>query len=144
MIYTEVKIIRKRFRECSKRKSKRIINFKKKKIKSLTSEKQESCEKTKSFYICGEMLKYKCANDKKCCKVRFHCHHKWKFRGAAYSIYYLKYSILWDISVVFYNWSNYDYHLFIKELAEEFDGQFTKFTKYLNLRKLFSSNRKKS
>ena len=98
-----MKIIRKRFREYSKRKSKRIINFKKKKIKSLTNEKQKSYEKRKSFYICGEMLKHKCANDKKYCKVRFHCHHKWKFRGAAYSIYNLKYSIPWEISVAFYN-----------------------------------------
>ena len=98
-----MKIIRKRFREYSKRKSKRIINFKKKKIKSLTNEKQKSYEKTKSFYIYGKMRKYKCANDKKYCKVRFHYHHKWKFRGAPYSIYNLKYSIPWEISVAFYN-----------------------------------------
>ena len=38
---------------------------------------------------------------------------------------YLKHSAPKEISIVFYNGSNYDYHFISKELAEEFEGQFT-------------------
>ena len=45
----------------------------------------------------------------------------------------------------FYNGYNYDYHFIIKELAEEFEGQFTSLgentTKYITF---FSSNGKRS
>ena len=44
-----------------------------------------------------------------------------EYRGAALSI---KYSIPKKITITFYNGSNHDYHLIIKELAEEFKGQF--------------------
>ena len=37
----------------------------------------------------------------------------------------IKYSIQKEISTVFHNESNFDYHLSIKELAEKFEGQFT-------------------
>ena len=37
----------------------------------------------------------------------------------------LKYSVPKEISIVFRNRSNYDYHFIIKELAEEFKAQFT-------------------
>ena len=29
-----------------------------------------------------------------------------------------------EISVILYNWSNYDYHFIIKELAQQFKEQF--------------------
>ena len=41
-------------------------------------------------------------------------------RGAAHSICNLRYSTQRDIPVVIHNGSNYDSHLIIKELAEEF------------------------
>ena len=40
-------------------------------------------------------------------------------------IAYLQYSVSKEISIVFHNGSNYDYSFIIKELAEEFDKQFT-------------------
>ena len=48
-------------------------------------------------------------------------------RGAAYSMCSLKYNIPKEISIVFHNGSNYDYCVIIKELAEEFEKQFTCF-----------------
>ena len=63
--------------------------------------------------------------DKKYCKVRDHCHYTRQYRGAAYSIYNLKYSVPKKIPIVFHNGSSYDYHFIIKELAEKFEEQFT-------------------
>ena len=45
------------------------------------------------------------------------------YRGAEHSICNLRFNVPNEISVVFYNLSNYDYHLIIKELANEFEGQ---------------------
>ena len=42
-----------------------------------------------------------------------------------HSICNLNYSVSEEISIVFRNESNYDYHFVIKELAEEFEKQFT-------------------
>ena len=63
--------------------------------------------------------------DKKYHKVRDHCHWTEKYRGAAHSIYDLRYSVPKKICIAFHNVSNYDYHFNIKELAEEFKKQFT-------------------
>ena len=43
--------------------------------------------------------------------------------GAVHSICDLKYSLPKKVSIVFHNGSNSDYHLIIKELAEEFKKQ---------------------
>ena len=45
-------------------------------------------------------------------------------RGAVHSICNLRYRTPKGIPVVFHNGSTYDYHFIIKELAEEFEGQF--------------------
>ena len=50
--------------------------------------------------------------------------YRWT-RGAAHSICNLKYSIPKEITVIFRNGSNYGHHSIIKELREEFEGQFT-------------------
>ena len=47
-----------------------------------------------------------------------------KYRGAIQSICDLKSNVLNEISVVFHNGSNYDYHIFKKELASKFGRQF--------------------
>ena len=39
-------------------------------------------------------------------------------------IYNLKYSVPKKVSMVFHNGSNYDYHITIKELADEFKKEF--------------------
>ena len=57
-------------------------------------------------------------------KVKDHCHYTGKFRGAAHSICNLRYKIQREIPVKIHNGSKYDYHFIIKELAEEFKGQF--------------------
>ena len=57
-------------------------------------------------------------------KVRDHCHYTEKYKGAAHSICNLKYSVPKIIPIAFQNGSNYDYHLIIKELVDEFEKQF--------------------
>ena len=98
----------------------KIINFKKKNMKLLTKEQQESYENAKLCYICKEIFKDKYVKDKKYCKVRDHCHYTEEYRGAAHSICNLKNSVPKKILIVFHNGSNYDYDFIIKKLAEEF------------------------
>ena len=57
-------------------------------------------------------------------KVKDHCHYTGKYRGAAHDICNLRYKILKEIPLIFYNGSTYDYHFIIKELAEESQGEF--------------------
>ena len=47
-----------------------------------------------------------------------------KVRGAAYNICNLNYKVPKEIPIKLHNGSTYDYHFIIKELAEEFKGQF--------------------
>ena len=54
-----------------------------------------------------------------------HCHYTREYRGAAHSICNLKYSVPNKIIIVFHNGSNNGYLFIIKELAEEFEAQFT-------------------
>ena len=52
-------------------------------------------------------------------KFKDHCHYTGKYSGAAHNTYNLKF----NVPVVFHNGSSYDYHLIIKELADEFEVQ---------------------
>ena len=61
---------------------------------------------------------------KKYHKVRDHCHYTGKYRDAVHNICNLRYKIPKEIPVVFHNGSKYGYHFIIKELAEEFGGEF--------------------
>ena len=54
-------------------------------------------------------------------KVRNHCHYTGEYTGATHNICNLKYSLLKEIYIVFYNGSSDDYHFIIKELAEKFE-----------------------
>ena len=56
--------------------------------------------------------------------IRDHCHYTGKYRSAAHDICNLRYKIPKEIPAVFHNGSTYDYHFIIKELAEEFEGEF--------------------
>ena len=60
-------------------------------------------------------------NDPKNKKVRDHCHYTGLYRGAAHNDCNLKNKIPGHISIVFYNLSGYDAHLFIKELGRRFN-----------------------
>ena len=66
----------------------------------------------------------KFAKDKNCRKVRDHCHFRDKYRGPAHSICNLIFNVHNEIPVVFHNGWNYDYHFIVKELTNEFKGQF--------------------
>ena len=102
-----------------------LINFKKKKMKLLTKEQQESYENAKIFYICKEKFENKYFIDKKYCKVRDHSHYTGEYINVSHSRCNLKNSIPKRIPIVFHNGSNYDYHFIVKELAEKFKKQFT-------------------
>ena len=83
--------------------------------------------------------------DKNYRKVRYHCHYKGEYRGVPHNICNLKYSVPKKIPIVFLNWSNYDYHFIIKELAEEFNKQFTLLRgKHWKIHHLYRCNRKRS
>ena len=77
----------------------KIINFRKK-MKLLTKEQQESYENSKICYICKEKFENKYLKDKKHRKVRNHCHYTGEYRGAAHSIFNLKYSVPKKIPIV--------------------------------------------
>ena len=84
-------------------------------------------EEQKKCHICQKEFFYD-KNEKKkfkiCQKVRDDCHYTGKFRWAAHSICNLNYKVPQEIPVKIHNGSTYDYHFIIKELAEEFKGQF--------------------
>ena len=65
MMYIELKIARKRFVNTLREHTMEMIDFKKKKMKSLIKEPQESFENAKIYYICKEKSENKYAKDKK-------------------------------------------------------------------------------
>ena len=85
-----------------------IINLEEKEMIPLRNKEIKSYEKQKVCHIC---------------KKKF-CHYTGKFRGAARSEYNLRYKVPKKIPVVFHNGSTYDFHFIIKQLAEEFEGEF--------------------
>ena len=104
--------------------AKNIIDFEKEKMSPLTKEELKSHHNAKVCYICGKRLLKKFANDKNYRKVRGHCHFTGKYRCAAHSICNLRSIAPNETLVVFHIGSNYDYHFIIKELSNEFEGQF--------------------
>ena len=94
----------------------KIIDFKKKNLTPLTKEEEDNYNKENICHICEKEFN----ND----KVRDHCHFTGKYKGAAHNTFNLRYKIPKNIPVIFHNWSTYDYHFIIKELAGEFEGNF--------------------
>ena len=86
----------------------KIINYEKKDMIPLTDSENKFYEEQKEFHICQ----------------KDHCHYTRNFRGAAHSICNLRYKVPQEIPVKIHNGSKYDYHFIIRELAEEFKGQF--------------------
>ena len=80
----------KKFCEYLREHTMEIINLKKKKVKLLTKQQQESYWNTKVCYICKKKLENKYVKDKKYCQVRDHCHYPGEYRDAAQSICNLK------------------------------------------------------
>ena len=104
--------------------AKNIIDFEKKKMLTLTKEELKSHWGAKLCYICGKRFIKKFADDNNYQKVKNHCHYTSKYRGAAHSIWNLKFNVHNKIPVVFHNGSIYDYYFIIKELAYEFERKF--------------------
>ena len=94
----------------------KIIDFKKKTMIPLTKEDDDDYNKENTCYICKKDFN----ND----KVRDNCHFTGKYRGAAHNTCNLRYKIPKNIPVIFHNGSTYDYHFIIKELTNEFEGNF--------------------
>ena len=64
-------------------------------------------------------------NDESCKdrrKVKDHCHYAGKFKGAAHSIWNLRYKVPENIPIVIHN-ASYDTHFIINQLAEEFKNE---------------------
>lgn len=80
-------------------------------MKPLTSEEQLSFDLAKVCYLCDMELG--------CDKVRDHCHITGIYRGCCHSSCNLQVKVVNFIPVFLHNLSNYDCHLFIKELAED-------------------------
>ena len=59
----------------------KIINFKKKKMKLLTKEQQESYKNAKINLICKDKFENKYLKNKEYCKVRNRCHYIGEYRG---------------------------------------------------------------
>ena len=97
----------------------KIINYEKKKMMPLTTKEEIYHNKQKTCYICKKEFNN---NDKKNYKVRDHCHYTGKY--CADNICNLRYKVPKEIPLVFHNGSTYDYHFTIKELVEEFEGNF--------------------
>ena len=96
-----------------------IINFEEKEMIPLTNKEIKSYEKQKVCHICKKFY-----YDKNKKKVRDYCHYTGRFIGAVHSKCNLRYKVPKEIPVVFHNGSTYDYHFIIKQLAEEFEGEF--------------------
>ena len=101
----------------------KIINYEKKERIPLTKKEEKKHNKKKVCHICKERFSTD-DSDKKYREVKDHCHYTGKYRGTAHDICNLRYKIPKEIPVVFHNGSTFDYHFIIKELAEEFQGEF--------------------
>ena len=92
-------------------------------LKPWVQKEEKKHNKKKFCKICEKKFSTN-DNNKKYHKVKDHCHYSGKYRGASHDICNLRYKITKEIPVVFHNGSTYDYHFIIKELAEEFEGEF--------------------
>ena len=84
-----------------------------------------------------EKLEDKYTSDKKYRKARDNRNYGGEYRGAAHGICNLKYSVPKEMAVNFHNGSNYNCHFIIKELSEEFEGQFPSLEKLLKNAEFF-------
>lgn len=66
------------------------------------------------------MFIQKVSKDKNHPKVRKHCLYTGNYRGVAYGICNLRFNASNEILVVFHYDANYNYHLMIKQLTNEF------------------------
>ena len=101
----------------------KIINCEKKEIIPVTEEEKHWHNMQNVCHICKKVFSID-YNNKIYHKVKDHCHYTGEYGGVTHDICNLRYKIPKEIPVVFHNGSTYDYHFIIKELAEEFEGEF--------------------
>ena len=96
--YTENKYNLYRRKDCTKKFSeslreiaKNVIEFEKKQMLPLTQEELKSHQDARNCYICGKRILKKLFESINYWKVRDHCHYTCKYRGAAHSIFDLKF-----------------------------------------------------
>ena len=89
--------------------------FPEKPMKPLTREEWREFNGARKCHICFKGFEQ---NNP---KVRDHCHYTGSYRGPAYRNCNLRYKIPSYIPIVFHNLSEYDAHLFIRELGKKFD-----------------------
>ena len=80
-----------------------IINSKKKKIKLLTKEQQESYGNSKICDICKWKFENKYLKDNKCHKGRDYWHYTGEYRGGVHRTYNLRYSVSKRFPITFHN-----------------------------------------
>ena len=97
------RIIKNKFCKFLRKRGIKLINFRKKKMKLVTKEQQESCKNAKICYICKAKFEKKYLKDKNYHKVR---DHRGDYRGAPHSICSLRYIVPKKIAVVFPNASH--------------------------------------
>ena len=105
----------------------KIVNYEMKDMIPLTDNENKYYKEQLKCYIFQKEFCYYKSKEKKFKiyqKVRDHCHYTGKFKGVAHSVCNLSYKVPREIPVVFHNGSTYDYHLIIRQLAEEFKGKF--------------------
>ncbi|KAK9751738.1 Recombination endonuclease VII [Popillia japonica] len=83
-------------------------------MQPLNSDEQIAFDNSELCYICQSAL-----DDT---KVRDHCHLTGTFRGAAHSKCNLNFKIQKFIPIIFHNLSGYDLHLFVKDLAYDYEA----------------------
>ena len=88
----------------------RLYNmFPEKPMEPLTSEEWKEYNLSNKCHICSKRIED--------IKVRDHCHYTGKYRGPVHRDCNLKYKIPSYIPIMFHNLSEYDAHLFIRELG---------------------------
>ena len=112
----------KKFCEDLKELATEIINYDQKEMIPFTDKEINLYERQKVCY--KKYDKNKKSEYELYHKVRDHCYYTGKVRAAAHNICNLRYKVLKKIPIVFHNGSIYDYHFIVKQLAEDFKGQF--------------------
>ena len=102
--------------------SNNIINAKEKYHIPLSEDQLNAHANAKACYICNRHFNdiKKSKHYKNFKKVIYHNYYTGLYQGAAHALCCLKYIRQRDIPVVLHNGSNYDFHLIIKELVNEF------------------------
>ena len=115
----------KKFCSCLRDHFTNIFNFQRKKILLLTKEKRKLYQDATNSFLFWKRILKNLYGSKIYRKVRDHSNYTSKYRSTEHNIGNFGINVRWEeILVAFHNGSDYDYHFFIKELANFFSGWF--------------------